>query len=156
MMHKSNYKCRAQWKVFSTTVCVSCWVISNSLQPHRLSPARLLHPWDSPGKNTGVDCHYLLQSSTVNSINIFFFVLISSQKQKARFFGNKWGETRGFLEKNEWFYSTQSYMNLILKKCLPRKKDKTKARQRVRLICFEKNLTIGKENQICSVKLSYR
>lgn len=47
-------------------------------------------------------------------------------------------------------------MNLILKKCLPRKKDKTKAHQRVRLICFEKNLTIGKENQICSVKLSYR
>ena len=28
-------------------------------QPHR--PARLLCPWDSPGKNTGVDCHFLLQ-----------------------------------------------------------------------------------------------
>ena len=29
--------------------------------PHELQPARLLYPWDSPGKNTGVDCHFLLQ-----------------------------------------------------------------------------------------------
>ena len=32
-----------------------------TLHPHRLQPARLLHPWDSPGKNTGADCHSLLQ-----------------------------------------------------------------------------------------------
>ena len=32
-----------------------------SLRPHGLQPARLLCPWDSPGKNTGVDCHFLLQ-----------------------------------------------------------------------------------------------
>ena len=31
------------------------------LQPSGLKPTRLLHPWDSPGKNTGVDCHFLLQ-----------------------------------------------------------------------------------------------
>ena len=30
------------------------------LQPHRLYPAWLLCPWDSPGKNTGVGCHFLL------------------------------------------------------------------------------------------------
>ena len=36
-------------------------VVSNSLQPHGLQPARLLCPWDSPGKNTGVGCHSLLQ-----------------------------------------------------------------------------------------------
>ena len=35
-------------------------VMSNSLRPHRL-PTRLLHPWDFPGKNTGVGCHFLLQ-----------------------------------------------------------------------------------------------
>ena len=29
--------------------------------PHRWQPTRLLHPWDSPGKNTGVGCHFLLQ-----------------------------------------------------------------------------------------------
>ena len=31
------------------------------LQPHGLQPARLLCQWDSPGKNTGVGCHFLLQ-----------------------------------------------------------------------------------------------
>ena len=31
------------------------------LQPHKLWPARLLCPWDFPGKNTGVGCHFLLQ-----------------------------------------------------------------------------------------------
>ena len=31
------------------------------MRPHRQQPARLPHPWDSPGKNTGVGCHFLLQ-----------------------------------------------------------------------------------------------
>ena len=35
--------------------------MSNSLQPHGPWPTRLLCPWDSPGKNTGVGCHFLLQ-----------------------------------------------------------------------------------------------
>ena len=36
-------------------------VVSDSLQPHELWPTRLLCPWNSPGKNTGVGCHFLLQ-----------------------------------------------------------------------------------------------
>ena len=35
-------------------------VMSNSLRPHGPQPPRLLCPWDSPGKNTGVGCHFLL------------------------------------------------------------------------------------------------
>ena len=35
--------------------------MSNSMQPYGLQPTRLLCPWDSPGKNTGVGCHALLQ-----------------------------------------------------------------------------------------------
>ena len=35
--------------------------MSDSLQPHGLQPARLLCPWNFPGKNTGVHCHSLLQ-----------------------------------------------------------------------------------------------
>ena len=31
------------------------------MRPHRRQPTRLRHPWDSPGKNTGVSCHFLLQ-----------------------------------------------------------------------------------------------
>ena len=48
-------------------VCVSCCfclvasVMSNSIRPYRLQPARLLSPWDSLGRSTGVGCHNLLQ-----------------------------------------------------------------------------------------------
>ena len=35
------------------------------MRPHRHQPTRLLHPWDSPGKNTGVGCHLLLQCMKV-------------------------------------------------------------------------------------------
>ena len=36
-------------------------VVSDSVRPHRRQLTRLPHPWDSPGKNTGVGCHFLLQ-----------------------------------------------------------------------------------------------
>ena len=36
-------------------------VMSNSVRPHGRQPNMLPHPWDSPGKNTGVGCHFLLQ-----------------------------------------------------------------------------------------------
>ena len=39
----------------------SCSVMSDSLWPQGLQPTRLLHPWDFPGKSTGVGCHCLLQ-----------------------------------------------------------------------------------------------
>ena len=58
----------------SVSVCLMYWgapvlgeccyvtsVVSNSMQPHRRWPTRLPRPWDSPGKNTGVGCHFLLQ-----------------------------------------------------------------------------------------------
>ena len=35
--------------------------------PHRWQPTRLPRPWDSPGKNTGVDCHFLLQCMKVKN-----------------------------------------------------------------------------------------
>ena len=41
--------------------------MSNSVRPHGLQPTRLLRPWDSPGKNTGVGCHFLLQCLKVES-----------------------------------------------------------------------------------------
>ena len=41
--------------------CVSHSVVSDSLWPHGLEPARLFCPWDSPDKDTGVGCHSLLQ-----------------------------------------------------------------------------------------------
>ena len=41
--------------------------MSDSLRPQRGQPTRLPHPWDSPGKNTGVGCHFLLQCMKVKS-----------------------------------------------------------------------------------------
>ena len=40
---------------------------TDSVRPHRRQPTRLPHPWDSPGKNTGVGCHFLLQCMKVKS-----------------------------------------------------------------------------------------
>ena len=42
-------------------------VVSDSVRPHRQQPTRLLCPWDSSGKNTGVGCHFLLQCMKVKS-----------------------------------------------------------------------------------------
>jgi len=41
--------------------------VSDSVWPQRQQPTRLPHPWDSPGKNTGVGCHFLLQHMKVKS-----------------------------------------------------------------------------------------
>ena len=41
--------------------------MSDSVQPHRQQHTRLRCPWDSPGKNTGVGCNFLLQCMKVKS-----------------------------------------------------------------------------------------
>ena len=41
--------------------------MSNSVRPHKWHPTRLPCPWDSPGKNTGVGCYFLLQCMKVKS-----------------------------------------------------------------------------------------
>ena len=41
--------------------------MSNSVRPHRRQPTRLPRPWDSPGKNPGVGCHFLLQCMKVKN-----------------------------------------------------------------------------------------
>ena len=42
-------------------------LLSDSVRPHRCQPTRLPRPWDSPGKNTRVGCHFLLQCMKVTS-----------------------------------------------------------------------------------------
>ena len=60
------------WKIDGiekNQICCCCCqvasVMSNSVRPHRRQLARLPCPWDSPGKNTGVGCHFLLQCMKV-------------------------------------------------------------------------------------------
>ena len=45
--------------------CKVASVVSDSVRPHRRQPTRLPRPWDSPGKNSGVGCHFLLQCMKV-------------------------------------------------------------------------------------------
>ena len=45
-----------------SSACVSHSVVSDSLQPHGLWPARLFCPWNSPGKNTGLGYCFLFQA----------------------------------------------------------------------------------------------
>ena len=56
---------------FFTSWAICCYwvasVVSYSVRPHRRQAPRLHHPWDSPGKNTGVGCHFLLQCIKVKS-----------------------------------------------------------------------------------------
>ena len=44
-----------------------CLVVADSVRPHRRQPTRLPRPWDSPGKNAGVGCHFLLHCMKVKS-----------------------------------------------------------------------------------------
>ena len=63
-------------------------MVSDSVQYYGLLPARLLCPQDSPGKNTGVDCHALLQWDLPNlGIEPMF---LTSPARAARFFTTGW------------------------------------------------------------------
>ena len=50
------------YECLSHALCVTRATLCD---PHRQQPARLHCPWDSPGKNTGVGCHFLLQGSNL-------------------------------------------------------------------------------------------
>ena len=50
-----------------TPFCQVASVVSNSVRPQRRQPTRPPRPWDSPGKYTGVGCHFLLQCMKVKS-----------------------------------------------------------------------------------------
>ena len=52
---------------FTAAAAAKSLQLCPTLQPHRQQPTRLLCPWDSPGKNTGVGCHFLLQHMKVKS-----------------------------------------------------------------------------------------
>ena len=53
---------------FSNAWKWSLSVMSDSSRPHGLQPTRLLHPWDFPGKSTGVGCHCLLHVTVLGKI----------------------------------------------------------------------------------------
>ena len=70
IIHVAFPCCKIAFILLPGCCCCSCWVtsvVSDSVQPHRWKPTRLPCPWDSPGKNTGVGCHFFLQCMKVKS-----------------------------------------------------------------------------------------
>ena len=57
-------KHQRRYKICCCCCCIAS-VVSDSVRPRRRQTTRLPHPWDSPGKNTGVGCHFLLQCMKV-------------------------------------------------------------------------------------------
>ena len=60
-------ECWAGTQLNSCCCCCVASVVSDSVRSCRQQPTRLPRPWDSPGKNTGVGCHFLLQCMKVKS-----------------------------------------------------------------------------------------
>ena len=73
MVNKHRKRCSTSLSTAAAAVAKSlqsCPTLSNSVRPHRRQPTRLPRPWDSPGKNTGVGCHFLLQSLSTRAMQI--------------------------------------------------------------------------------------
>ena len=60
-MHSTQRSAAAGPSVLPSSIECACMLRVSALQSRALEPTRLLCPWDSPGKNTGVGCHALLQ-----------------------------------------------------------------------------------------------
>ena len=84
--------------------CLVASVVSDSLGPSGLYPARLLCPWDFPGKNTGVGCHFLLQprDRTRVSCKADFFTTELPRKLHPASTGPLKGNTRLLLMAGTW------------------------------------------------------
>ena len=57
------------WIMVFPCYCSVALVVSDSVRTHRQQSTKLLCPWDSPGKNTGVGCHFPLQSMKMKSLS---------------------------------------------------------------------------------------
>ena len=59
--------CKEQYCVLLLLSCFSCVQLCAT---HRWQPTMLCQPWDSPGKNTGMGCHFLLQCNCIGTWNV--------------------------------------------------------------------------------------
>ena len=69
LLRKGNSPCLSRRETsvpaLSQRVCYAMLSHFSCVRPHRWQPTRLRRPWDAPGKNTGVGCHFLLQCMKV-------------------------------------------------------------------------------------------
>ena len=65
----SEFKIKPLYSWFAAAAAKSASVVSDSVRLHKQQPTKLPRPWDSPGKNTGLGCHFLLRCMKVKSEN---------------------------------------------------------------------------------------
>ena len=93
-------------------------VVSDSLQPPGLQPARLLCPWDSPGKNTGVGFHFLPYCTWTTIITAFRWTSVTAQfylESKGKYILEAWGhadpkDVREERERDPWPFGSSLYV----------------------------------------------
>ena len=99
-------------------------VVSDSVWPHRRQPTRLLHPWDFPGKSTGVGCHCLLHlihysflnpSETITSEK--YVQQIDEMHQKLQCLQQTLVSRKGpvLLQENAWWQIAQPMLQKLTK-----------------------------------------
>ena len=71
----------------------SCSVVSDPQQPHGLQPTRLLHPWDVPGKSTGVGCHCLLRNWLIALLKLCLWSMDTENPHASQHWARCWGST---------------------------------------------------------------
>ena len=85
---------------------ISCSVMSDSLQLHGREPTRLLCPWDFPGKNTGLGCHFLLQGIfPIQGLNPYLLCLLYWQADSLLLSLYRWAT---------WEPQTDTYQRVIV------------------------------------------
>ena len=88
LIDKNNSEVLNRWMVKQTVECCCCCCcsvasfVSDSVRPHRRQPTRLPCPWDSPGKNTGMGCHFLLQCKKVKSESEVAQLLLNNKRNE--------------------------------------------------------------------------
>jgi len=114
--------------------------MSDSVQPHRWQPTRLPHPWDSPGKNTGVGCHFFLQCMKVKSESeVLQSCLTLSDSMDCSLPGSS---VHGFFRQEYWSVvplpsPTKDYIGHVKKfDIYPRENEKSLIFLNIIVICF--------------------
>ena len=108
------------WKICMSILSHS--VVSDSLQPTRLQPIRILCSWDFSGKNIGVGCHFLLQGIFLTQGSNLCLLHLPHSRQLLYLLihlgspGNRWGHSKeeNFLSGGGWYLDSDSMWKFCL------------------------------------------
>ena len=96
-------------------------VLSDSSWPHGLQPTRLLHPWDFPGKSTGVGCHCLLWIAALLSLNCSSLVSLFPSFPDQQFYESTlWNLGRSRWLKPFFYKKEKGDMEMLWRFCIRR------------------------------------